>query len=110
MTFERINATRQFDGTFHDVLVTGTVARAGWGSVSLSWERSTDSAQEEPDDVAPGIQPRHFVAGVLNAQISGHHDLTLFAGERRGGRACTAGTCYEVLPFEGVELRLTSRF
>ncbi|HYM82490.1 MAG TPA: DUF6029 family protein [Candidatus Limnocylindria bacterium] len=108
--FERVNATREFDGPFHDVLLTGTVARAGWGSLSLSWERSTDSAQEEPDDVAPGVQPRHFVAGVLNAQISEHHDLTLFAGERRGGRACTAGTCYEVLPFEGVEMRLTSRF
>jgi len=34
----------------------------------------------------------------------------LFLGKRRGGLACTAGTCYQVQPFEGVELRLVSRF
>jgi hypothetical protein len=36
--------------------------------------------------------------------------VTLFAGQRREGIACTAGTCYVVEPFEGVELRITSRF
>jgi len=36
--------------------------------------------------------------------------LLLFAGQRRGGPACNSGVCYEVLDFEGVELRLTSRF
>jgi len=34
----------------------------------------------------------------------------LFVGKRRGGLACTAGTCYQVQPFEGAELRLVSRF
>lgn len=52
----------------------------------------------------------NFLAGTLRATISGHHDATLFFGERRGGQACTAGTCYEVQPLEGVELRLLSRF
>lgn len=33
----------------------------------------------------------------------------LFAGTRRGGPACTAGVCYEILDFEGVELRYTRR-
>lgn len=36
--------------------------------------------------------------------------LILFAGQRRGGPACTSGVCFEVLDFEGIELRLTSRF
>jgi hypothetical protein len=74
------------------------------------WERSTDPLQEDPGDaLVPGVQPRHFVAGVVSARLSERHQATLFAGERRGGRACTAGTCYEVLPFKGVELRLVSR-
>ena len=29
---------------------------------------------------------------------------------RRSGLACTAGTCYEVLGFEGIEMRLLNRF
>ena len=37
------------------------------------------------------------------------HTANLFAGKRRTGLACTGGTCYEVLGFEGVEIRLTSR-
>jgi hypothetical protein len=36
--------------------------------------------------------------------------IELFAGKRRGGPACTSGICYEILDFEGLELRLTTRF
>jgi hypothetical protein len=34
----------------------------------------------------------------------------LFAGTRRGGPACTSGVCYEILDFEGIEVRYTRRF
>ena len=37
------------------------------------------------------------------------NSFLLFAGTRRGGPACTAGVCYEILDFEGVELRYTRR-
>ncbi|MCU4174909.1 DUF6029 family protein [Carboxylicivirga sp. N1Y90] len=43
-------------------------------------------------------------------KLNGRNNLQLFAGERRGGPACSAGICYEVLDFKGVELRWTSRF
>jgi hypothetical protein len=43
-------------------------------------------------------------------KLNSKNTLILFAGQRRGGPACNAGVCYEVLDFEGVELRLTSRF
>ena len=43
-------------------------------------------------------------------KLNNKNTLILFAGERRGGPACNSGVCYEVLDFEGVELRLTSRF
>ena len=40
-----------------------------------------------------------------------HKDTFLFfGGTRRGGPACTSGVCYEILDFEGVELRYTRRF
>ena len=43
-------------------------------------------------------------------QINTGNSLQLFAGQRRGGPACNAGICYEVLDYEGVELRWTTRF
>ena len=109
--FETQFAQRVGEPSFDDQYLSVSIARAGWGSIGMVWERSTDPAQEDFDDLAtPGVQPRTWLAGVLAARISDHHDATLFAGERRGGPACTAGTCYEVQPFVGVELRLISRF
>lgn len=46
----------------------------------------------------------------LKYQINNGNSLQLFAGQRRGGPACNAGICYEVLDYEGVELRWTTRF
>ena len=43
-------------------------------------------------------------------KLNRSNTILLFVGQRRGGPACNAGVCYEVLDFEGVELRLTSRF
>ena len=43
-------------------------------------------------------------------KLNNKNTMILFAGQRRGGPACNSGVCYEVLDFEGVELRLTSRF
>lgn len=43
-------------------------------------------------------------------KLNRNHTFLLFAGTRRGGPACNSGVCYEVLDFDGVELRLTSRF
>lgn len=43
-------------------------------------------------------------------QLSKQNSVQLFTGSRRGGPACNAGICYEVLDFKGVEIRLTSRF
>ena len=109
--FETQEAERVGEEPFDDQYLSVSIARAGWGSVGVVWERSTDPAQEDFDDLAiPGVQPRTWLAGVLSARLSDHHEATLFAGERRGGPACTAGTCYEVQPFVGVEMRLLSRF
>lgn len=99
--------TRRDPDRFLDEAVSFGVSRAGWGTLALTSERSSDPEQWDPD--RPG-RPRRFLSGSLNAQLSERHDATLFVGERRGGRACTAGTCYQVSSFKGMELRMTSRF
>lgn len=43
-------------------------------------------------------------------KLNNKNTFLLFAGQRRGGPACNSGVCYEVLDFEGVEMRFTSRF
>ena len=111
---EQQEATRELVGlppaTFDDRHASLTASRAGLGSVSLIRERSTDPEQEDPAlAIGDEVDARTFWAGVVQATISRHHEGTLFVGERRGGRACTAGTCYEVQPFKGVELRLVTR-
>lgn len=88
-----------------------SLSRAGWGSVAFNWERTSDCLDEDPDDQLDlVVDPNTFVNVVVNAQLSERHTATLFVGERRGGNACTAGTCYVVEPFKGTELRITSRF
>jgi len=109
--FQAQRSTRVPNTTFDDRYASFTVTRAEWGSASFVWERSTDPQEEDPDELAtPGVAPRNFYAGIVTARLSEHHDATVFVGQRRGGLQCTAGTCYQVAPFEGVELKLVSRF
>lgn len=71
------------------------------GSVVAEW--STDSFLVE--------EGTRFWAGInMRYQVNRKNSLQLFIGERRGGPACNAGVCYEVLDFKGVELRFSSRF
>jgi hypothetical protein len=66
-------------------------------------ERSND-----PNDLKENKELRYWLGGNISYQYSQTHLLSLFYGTRRGGRACTAGICYEILPFEGIELRINS--
>jgi len=86
--------------------------RAGLGSLSLQVECSNDpDAKDDPltFDVVE-TEPRRWISLVAAAPLNRHHEASLFAGSRRGGTACTSGTCYLVPDFTGVELRLLSRF
>lgn len=53
---------------------------------------------------------KSWIGTNMKYQINTANNLQLFAGQRRGGPACNAGICYEVLDFNGVELRWTARF
>ena len=75
-------------------------------SGSLLLQRSTDTLESgaSPDGATL------WWGGNLNWRVRPGHSVNLFAGKRRFGLACTAGTCYEVLGFEGVELRAVNQF
>jgi hypothetical protein len=97
--------------SWSDRFLSFVVARAGWGSAAFQWERTNDPSEEDPvRPVDPQTHALTFTSGTVSAELGGHFDASLFYGKRRGGLACTAGTCYKVEPFKGTELRLTARF
>ncbi|NKB71374.1 MAG: hypothetical protein GKR89_30235 [Candidatus Latescibacteria bacterium] len=67
--------------------------------------RSTDelASRKEYDG------PIYWWGANINWQAGDRHNFNLFGGKRREGLACTAGTCYRVLGFEGVELLLINQ-
>ena len=50
-----------------------------------------------------------WLGSTVNYKWNNKNTFTLFVGERRGGPACNAGVCYEILDFKGVEFRWVSR-
>ena len=80
-------------------------------SGSFIFEITTDPVLTDRIDTKEAESGKRYYAGVnLNYKPHAKHTLNLFAGERRGGPACTSGICYEVIDFKGVEMRLTSSF
>ncbi len=53
---------------------------------------------------------KSWIGANVKYQINSANNLQFFAGQRRGGPACNGGICYEVLSFNGIELRWTARF
>ena len=69
--------------------------------------------QRTSDELETGADPSGVTwwRGLnIGADMGEGHILNVFAGQRRSGLACTAGICYEVLGFKGVEVRLLNRF
>lgn len=80
-------------------------------TVSAVFETSTDpNITDNPNTLEIERDTRMWFGGNLLYQIDASHTVEIFAGKRRGGPACTSGICYERLDFEGVEVRLSSRF
>lgn len=113
-TFERQRVVRTgFFGpsSAHlDHVGTLSLTRAGWGTAGFTITRTTDPLDLPFDLFGEPTAPSALFAGLsLAARVGAHHEVELFAGRRRGGRACVSGTCYEVQSLEGAELRVTSR-
>jgi len=97
---------------FENIFVSAGLSRAGVGSVSLVAEFSNDPAEKDDsltfDEVE--TEPRRWLGAYATLTLDTNHEASVFAGHRRGGTACTSGTCYLVPDFEGVEMRISSRF
>jgi len=92
------------------VLILG-VSQSPKLSLSLLWEVSTDPfLTDVPSTIEVESGVRHWPGVEASYRINAANTLSLFAGQRRGGPACTSGICYEVLDFEGIELRLKTKF
>jgi len=82
----------------------------GFGAALVMDHTSDPFEVDKPETQPIETGSRTFWSVNLNARIGTHYDAVLFAGERRGGTACTSGTCYQVLPFRGIEMRLSTYF
>lgn len=71
---------------------------------SLLTEYSTDDFLIEN-----GKTYKAWLGGNFKYKPNFKNNFLLFAGTRRGGPACTSGVCYEILDFEGIEIRYTRR-
>jgi hypothetical protein len=81
----------------------------GFGA-ALVIDRSTNPSETDlADTFEVESDPASFISVNLTGRF-GPYEALLFVGERRGGTACTSGTCYEVLAFRGAELRVLTRF
>jgi hypothetical protein len=94
---------RSFETEFYKNTSINTIYSVNDISVSVLWETTSDSF-ENPDGIT------HFLGSNINYRINKTFELSVFGGKRQGGPACSSGVCYEVLDFEGVEIRLTTKF
>ena len=98
-------------GSVHNGVLIAGVSRSSKLSLSVTWEVSTDPYQTDNINTFEiERRARHWIGMDARYRFSRHHTLALFAGQRRGGPACTSGICYEVLDFQGFELRWISKF
>jgi hypothetical protein len=82
-----------------------TLAKASQYSVGVVLEISND-----PFLLNEGETEIYYPSINATWQLGKKNKLTAFYGKRRGGPACNSGVCYDVLDFEGFELRLNTRF
>lgn len=97
--------------TIQNAVVILGVSNSPGLSISAIWELSNDPfLNDRPDTPEVETSYRHWPGIEASYRINPTNTLSLFAGKRRGGPACTSGICYEVLDFEGVEIRFKTKF
>lgn len=79
-------------------------------STGITYEFTTDENVADRPGTVKVERSRSFFGITSTYRPDSKDNITVFAGERRGGPACTSGVCYEVLAFKGLEIRWTTRF
>ena len=104
--WQRLN--REFFGKIHNQYVSFKLQNWKSFNAAFSIERT-----EDPDlnlDFNVTEFSTYLPSFTLGWQATHHADFQLFVGKRRGGTFCDHGFCIEVLDFEGVELRVETRW
>jgi hypothetical protein len=97
-----------FFGEFDVDLLIAEYARSPRWTLSLIGERSNMSDFQKELQALPDKDI--FLAGQANINISESHDLIVFFGSRQKGKVCIGGVCRTEPEFEGLEVKLFSRF
>lgn len=87
-----------------------TLSRSPLFSLGVTLETSNDALVNGTFPNPDEGKYKTWTGFNFNYRYSQQHTLYLFYGQRRGGNACSGGICYEVQPFEGIEIRLDSVF
>lgn len=101
---------RQTGHSFVEHAASFTLHHPRWGSAGVAWQRSTNPTEARPGADLRTFHHRNWWGGTLSTRLAERVEATLFAGQRRKGLACTAGTCYAAEALEGAELRVLARF
>ncbi len=105
LEWQMINRVTSMDVTFSNWYVNYTLSKASKFSASLLLEVTGDPVQ-----VNEGKNHNFYPSTSFSYHINPKNIFTLFVGKRRGGPACNSGVCYDVLDFEGLEMRFSTRF
>ena len=97
---------------FWDVYTQFSFQHPSGVGAALVWDRTSDPFEVDDSATTDRIETgtRTWLAVSLNAAFLDRYEARVFAGRRRGGAACTSGTCYQVLPFNGLEMRFRTYF
>lgn len=81
-------------------------------NISAVLEATSESGLTDNPTTFPKIETdtRTWLGFNSLYRVNTSNSVSLFVGKRRGGPACTSGICYEILDFEGAEVRITTRF
>jgi len=103
---------RDYQEKVKNTYTSFTLSRAPQLSLSVVLSRSTDPAETDDPNTLFEIEnePKYWLSFVAGYQVNMSHELSVFVGSRRGGLVCLSGTCYEVLPFKGIEIRWIAHF
>lgn len=106
-----------FDEDFQSQKIKNYFASLAFGlnsnfNISAVFEATTQPGLTDNPTTFPAIETNTRTWLGFNSlyRVNTSNTIALFVGKRRGGPACTSGICYEILDFEGVEFRITSRF
>lgn len=101
-----------FREDFNNTYLAATLSKSPKMSFAVAVDRSTDPVETDKSETFDIVETdtKYWTNLVASFQINMAHQLNLFYGSRRGGLVCVSGTCFEVLPFNGLEIRWIGHF